>query len=109
MNELLNIGNLLVGAGGSAILVTLIGALFQRRMNQANYTRALVETANDFADRVDVRNQRLEDKVTRLEGQIDKLDDRIVLLSEQLRIAIPIIQEAGHEAKAAAMRAALGS
>jgi predicted nucleic acid-binding Zn-ribbon protein len=102
-----SLGNLLVGGGLSAVLVALIGAIFGRRMKQADYTKALVETANDITERADHRAQRLEEKVERLESHIDELDDRIVVLSELLRAAVPLLQAAGYDAIAAEMRAAL--
>jgi sulfite reductase beta subunit-like hemoprotein len=100
VSDVLTLGNLLVGGGMSAVLVALIGAVFGRRMKQADYARALVETANDLTDRVDERNQRLEEKV-------EKLELRVGELADLLRAAIPLLLAAGHEAAAAEMRAAL--
>lgn len=107
MSEALTLGNLIVGGGISTVAVALIGAIFGRRLKQADYAKALVATANDITDRADKRAEALEEKVEKLEGRIDRLDDRIVELSELLRVAIPLLQAAGHDMLAADMRAAL--
>jgi ABC-type transporter Mla subunit MlaD len=91
----------------SAVLVALIGAVFGSRMRKADYTKALVQTANDITDRADHRAQRLEEKVEKLETHIDELDERIVVLSDLIRAAVPLLQTAGHPDLATEMRAAL--
>ncbi|WP_280224909.1 hypothetical protein [Nocardia farcinica] len=107
MSEALSVGNLLVGGGLSAVLVALIGAVFGRRMRQADYARALVETATDITERADQRAQRLDEKVDQLEAEIDDLKDTVGLLTSLLRTAIPLLQAAGHDTIAAEMRTAL--
>ncbi|AHH20868.1 hypothetical protein NONO_c60920 [Nocardia nova SH22a] len=107
MSEALNLGNLLVGSGVSAVVVALIGAIFQRRMNQANYADALVKTSNEFTKRVDEANEKLSKKVDGLEKKVETLNDNIDELCDLLREAIPTLQASGHDALAERMRAAI--
>lgn len=107
MNDIVSLGNLLVGGGVSTVLTVLFGGLFQRRMRQADYTAAMVETAGNFAERVDKRSQQLEERLGQFETKVDRLDDRVDELSDLLRVAIPLLISAGHDALAAQMRDAL--
>ena len=101
----MSVAQLVVTGGAASVIVALVGGFFGWRMNQANYAKALVETSNAFTERLDKRNESLEAKVDRLELHIDGLDDRVTALSEQLRIAIPLLQASGHDV--AEMRAVL--
>lgn len=107
MDEALSWANILVGGGISTVLIALIGAIFGRRMRQADYARALVETAHDVTERADQRAERLEQKVDKLELEIDDLKDTIGVLTSLLRSAIPLLEAAGHQAIATEMRTAL--
>ncbi|WP_280389324.1 hypothetical protein [Nocardia wallacei] len=107
MNEALSLGNLLVGGGLSAVVVALIGAVFGRRMRQADYARALVETADKITVRADQRAEVLEAKVGTLETKVDRLDERVDELSGLIREAIPLLAEAGHFEMTQKMRNAL--
>lgn len=107
MSDAINLGNLLVGSGVSAVVVALIGAIFQRRMNQANYADALVKTSNEITERLNKSNERLEKKVEGLENRVETLNDHIDELCDLLREAIPTLKSNGHDALAERMRAAI--
>lgn len=89
------------------VLGILIGALAARKLNQANYAKALVEASNAFAARLDERNQKLEDRSDRLEAKADELEERIDTLVALLKAVIPLLDAAGHDATVAQIRTAI--
>lgn len=93
--------------GLCGVVVALLGYIGSRKLNQGNYTRALVEASNAFATRLDERNQKLEDRSDRLEAKADELEERIDTLVGLLKAVIPLLDAAGHDATVAAIRTAI--
>ncbi|MBJ8342765.1 hypothetical protein JGU71_28135 [Antrihabitans sp. YC3-6] len=129
----MNFSQIAVQLGVPGIILALIAAVSVRRLNQANYAKVINEISVGIA--TDLRkeakelreeNRKLDEKVDevsaqlgrqaqQLEGQreqldgqreqISALDGHVVELSTQLRIAIPLLEERGHDVDQ--MRAAL--
>lgn len=102
---MIDVANLLVGGGVSAVVVALIGAIFGRRLSQANYAEIVVKLSHSVAADLREDNRQLEAKVDRLGLELDGVLDQLATVSDQLRVAIPLLQAAGYDVTT--MRAAL--
>lgn len=94
MNDL---ASLLVGGGIASVVVALIGAVVNRKLNSANYAEVISRISSDFARRVDEKNEELERKVDALELSVDGLKDRVNELTDALRTAISRLDALGHD------------
>lgn len=87
---MIDLASLFVGGGVCSVIVALIGVVAHRKLNSANYADILARMAREIADDLRADNQRLEDRVTRLERRIGEL-------TETLRQAIQRLDEYGHD------------
>ncbi|WP_280246762.1 hypothetical protein [Nocardia abscessus] len=109
MTDLPAIGNLLVGGGVSTVLVALIMGLFARSTRRGDYAHRIIEASGNFTDRADRRNATLEARLAEHETAMDRLKERLWKFANLMRLAIPVLEAAGHNALAQRMQAAIDS
>lgn len=92
-----DLASLLVGGGIASVIVALIGAIVNRRLNSANYAEVVSRISVELAEQVDKQNEKLESKVDSLELSVDGLKDRVGELTDALRMAISRLDALGHD------------
>lgn len=92
-----DLASLLVGGGIASVIVALIGAIVNRRLNSANYAEVVSRISVELAEQVDKKNEKLESKVDSLELSVDGLKERVGELTDALREAINRLDGYGHD------------
>lgn len=100
-----DVAALLVAGGIGSVVVALIGALFNRRLNSANYAKIVAELSNSIAADLRADNLALKAEVSQLDKAVDQLRERVGVLIGQLNVAIPLLEMQGIDT--AEMRAAI--
>lgn len=73
----------------------LITALFNRRLNSANYAKIVAELSGSIAADLRKDNLDLKAEVAELDRSVDQLREHVSVLIGQLNVAIPLLETQG--------------
>ena len=84
-----------VVGGVASFLGVLITAIFNRRLNSANYAKIVAELSGAIAKDLRQDNIELKAEVAGLDKAVDELREHVSVLIGQLNIAIPLLEAQG--------------